>query len=127
MKNAILIGCIGLTVLAGCASSGQNFDDELVREIKLGVTTETDMIDMFGEPTGRSFDSSGSSNLTWAYHESRTNGKSFIPYVGMFMGGTDNSHKMLTANINPEGIVMSYSGDLGGTKSRGHTQSKNRS
>lgn len=126
MSRRLLSVCLAAALAAGCASSGSNYDEARVREIRVGETTEADMIDMFGEPTGRRFDSSGSSDLTWSYHESKTNGKSFIPYAGMFLGGSDNRHKMLMATINPEGVVTSFSGDVGGMSTRGHTQSKNR-
>jgi len=126
----------------GCASSGNNYNDSHVGEIKEGVTTEAQLIQWFGEPQQRTVqagrggiapgapqassaavgDTSKRTVLTWTYAEASVNGKSFIPFAGAFVGGQNTNHKSLSVVLK-DGVVESYSSSSGGMDTRGHTQS----
>lgn len=112
---------VGL-IIAGCASTGQNFDESKVSQIKKGQTTEAELVQMFGQPTNRAISSEGTTMLTWMYIESRVKGESFIPGVGGFVGGTNSKQKYLTATLGPDGTVQNYTSSSGGTETRQTTQ-----
>ena len=109
-------------LVTGCASTGTNFDQSKVSQIKKGETTEADVIQMFGQPENRSVNSDGIVSLTWMYHESKVKGQSFIPYAGTFMGGTRSKGKTLMVMLGADGKVTSFSSSGGGSESRGTTQ-----
>jgi len=124
---AALVAAIIALTPSGCASSGSNYNEAKVSEIKKGQTTESELVAMFGEETNRSVDSNGNVSLQWTYFENRVNGKTFIPFAGSFLGGTDTKQKFLIATLNPEGTVESFQSSSGGMGTRGHTQSKDAS
>lgn len=124
MHRILLLASVAVLVLGGCMSSGSNYDESKIAEISKGQTTESDLVAMFGRPSERNTDSSGAVSLQWMYTEHRTNGKSFIPIAGAFMGGADSSHKMLFVSLNPSGTVENYRSSTGGQDTRYHTQSK---
>jgi outer membrane protein assembly factor BamE (lipoprotein component of BamABCDE complex) len=104
--------------MAGCASTGQNFDENKVSQIRKGETTESQLVELFGQPQNRAVNSEGMTTLTWQYAESRVKGESFIPYAGPFVGGSNSKHKILTATLGPDGKVTSFSSSAGGLESR---------
>lgn len=120
MKNVLnhIISVAAVILIIGCASTGNNFDESKVTQIKKGVTTEPELIQMFGPPETRGVNSEGQVNLTWSYTEARVKGESFIPYAGVFMGGTKSAHKMLMVSLGSDGKVTSFSSTAGGTESR---------
>lgn len=54
-------------LLGGCASSGQQIDQAMVEQIKPGVTTFDQMVEMFGPPAAQSFSSDGKLSANWIY------------------------------------------------------------
>lgn len=119
MKNTLttfLIAALSILIV-GCASTGNNFDEGKVAQIKKGETTELDLIQLFGQPQSRSMNSEGQSILTWSYTESRVKGETFIPYAGMFMGGANSAHKMLMVTL-ANGKVANFSSTTGATQTR---------
>jgi len=117
----IPIAAVIVALLAGCASTGENFDEGKVSQIKKGETTEAQLIQMFGQPQSRGVNSEGATTLTWTYIESRVKGESFIPYAGPFVGGT--RHKQKTLNVTLlDGKVQSFSSSGGGMETRHTTQ-----
>ena len=104
--------------LIGCASTGQNFDESKVSQIKKGETTEADLVQMFGQPENRAVNSEGTTTLTWNYFEARVKGETFIPYAGPFLGGSRSKQKMLSVTLGPDGKVASFSSSAGGSEFR---------
>jgi len=121
LKLKIPITAIVVALLAGCASTGSNFDESKVSQIKKGATTEAELIQMFGAPQNRAVTSEGTTTLTWMYSESTVKGESFIPYAGAFVGGTRSKDKTLNVTLL-DGKVQSFSSSGGGMESRGTTQ-----
>jgi hypothetical protein len=114
--------CTAVLSLFGCASSGNNFDESKISAIKKGVTTETDLVQWFGEPQNRSVNSESIVSLNWTYAEARVKAESFIPYAGAFMGGGKSKVKSLQVQIADNKVTgFTYTG--GGSESRNMTQS----
>ena len=121
-STQLVLAALVASILAGCASVGQNFDESKISQIKKGETTEADLIQMLGQPQSRTLNSEGQSILTWTYTESKVKGESFIPYAGPFMGGTRSATKTLNVTLQ-DGKVVSFASTGGGMESRGTTQS----
>ena len=121
MAARCLVLAASVALLGGCASTGNNFDESKVSQIKKGETTEAQLIQMFGEPQSRGVNSEGVTTLMWMYTESSVKGESFIPYAGAFVGGS--RHKQKTLNVTLlDGKVQSFSSSAGGMETRGTTQ-----
>ena len=89
---------IALTVvlalgLASCAafSTGREFASPTKDSIKNGVTTQADLVRLFGEPTQVGIDD-GDRAWTWLY----------------FKKGNPDLTKQLTVRLTPNGVVKSY-------------------
>jgi len=105
MKRAVLGFCLVLSM--GCATVGnvQIADPGTVAKIEEGKSTKADVRALVGEPTKVNFDTN--KNEVWEYVLSRASVKpaSFIPFVGLFAGGTDMSGNTLTVLFDKNGIV----------------------
>ncbi len=123
-RGAVLRRSISLCaalLVAGCASTGTNFDESRLSEIRKGETTEAQLVGLFGQPESRSINSENVTTLAWVYAEARVKGESFIPYAGAFMGGTRSKSKTLTVLL-AEDKVTGYTFSGGGSESRQMTQ-----
>lgn len=120
-RLALLLATL-VALATGCASTGTNFDDSKVSQIKKGETTESQLVRMFGPPESRSVNSEGLTTLNWIYMESTTKGESFIPYAGMFMGGHRSKHKTLLVTLGADGKVTHFHASGGGSETRHTTQ-----
>ncbi len=105
-------------MFAGCASTGTNFDDSKVSQIKKGETTEADLIALFGQPNQRTTNSEGIATLTWIYASAKVKGESFIPYAGAFLGGSDTAQKTLAVTLDKNGKVENFNSSVGALEHR---------
>ncbi len=122
-KSATRVGQLVLIAAASvwlisCASTGTNFNESKVFQIKKGETTEAKLIQMFGQPVSREMNSEGQKTLTWNYVEARVKGESFIPYAGPFLGESRSKNKTLFVTSGPDGKVISFNLSTGGTETR---------
>lgn len=87
-------------ILAACATTsvGTDFDMNKVNQIKKGVTTQADVIAMFGKPSTTSNTSNGVSVLGYSHVVSRGNA----------LGHGSSKIKILTITLD-NGIVKDYS------------------
>ncbi len=46
----LLAGTVMVLALSACGTVGKNFNDEMVKEIKINQTTKTQILDWFGAP-----------------------------------------------------------------------------
>lgn len=65
MKNPFLILALLTLSLTSCASYHPAIRQPAVRQIRPGVTTETDLLALFGPPDSRVGSYKGGTNLTW--------------------------------------------------------------
>jgi len=107
-----------VVALAGCASVGNNFDENRASNIEKGVTTESELIRMFGPPNNRTVNGNGTKVLEWTYVQSEVKGESFIPYAGSFLGGTNSAQKSMRVVLNAQGRVSDYTVSSGGMEYR---------
>jgi hypothetical protein len=93
---------------AGCASVGTPIAKQNVAGIKKGVTTETELVRMFGNPTDKSINSAGKVVMTWVHSAAQPKGTSFIPFAGSFVGGTNVQVEKLQVVLGKDGRVEDY-------------------
>lgn len=112
--NSVSSAVLAALLLTGCTSTGtQNFDEDKVAQIKKGVTTEQDLVSIFGPPQNRSVDSSGQVTMTWVYAEYHMNAVSFIPIAGGLMTGGKGTSKALSVTL-ADGKVKDFTFSNGG-------------
>ncbi|UXE39615.1 outer membrane protein assembly factor BamE domain-containing protein [Raoultella ornithinolytica] len=85
---------LGLLLLTGCATVGNEFSDADVASIQKGVTTKQSVLTTFGKPYSVTSDSDGNTIYTWTYAHTVAFG---VP-----------QGKSLIVKINKDGVVDSY-------------------
>lgn len=118
MIHLLLIAALSL---AGCYSSGNAGikNQDLVSQIKMGKSTKNDVTLLFGQPnsvTRGSFQvaNTGDPKQTvtvvesWGYQHTnaQTDGRSFIPFAGMWLGGTNYETAQVQFGFDGNGIVQ---------------------
>jgi hypothetical protein len=104
-----LIYCVlGIIALYGCASVGTPIAKQNIPKIRKGVTTEAELVQMFGPPMDKSLSTNGKTVDTWTYSAAQAKGTSFIPFAGPFVGGTNMQLDKLQAILGKDGRVEDY-------------------
>lgn len=118
MIHLLLIAMLGM---AGCYSAGNASikNQDLVAQVQIGKSTRDDVRRLLGEPSSISKSSAQVVNpndstqmLTvvewWSYiHASaRVDGRSFIPVVGPFLGGTSHESEHFQVGFDQKGLVQ---------------------
>jgi len=103
-----VIASVVAVLLVGCSTSGnRSLESEsqisLESKIQKGVTTKSQVRQSFGDPTGVSFTDGGNEVWTYSLAKVRIDGKTFIPFYGLFAGG---------ANTNMKQLVILFKGDV---------------
>jgi hypothetical protein len=104
----VLSVVLGIIALYGCASVGTPIASQNIPKIHKGVTTEAQLVQMFGAPMDKSLSTSGKTVDTWTYSAAQAKGTSFIPLAGAFVGGTNMQLSKLQAIIGKDGRVEDY-------------------
>jgi outer membrane protein assembly factor BamE (lipoprotein component of BamABCDE complex) len=107
MKN-IFILLLAIVSMAGCATSGRAIDQNRVEQIKEGVTTEQEVIQLLGTPYMKTLDSNGKVIMLYQYTKVKNRASNFIPVVGLFNTKMDMQQKMLTVLVGKDGKVEKY-------------------
>lgn len=86
----ILIAAMMASVLAGCASSGNQQlknETEISVQSKLqeGKTTKNEVKSYFGSPDAVSYTDSGKEIWKYAFAKVKVNGTTFIPFYGLLI------------------------------------------
>lgn len=119
MKNRFLIlACLALG-LTSCASYHPVIKQSAVRQIRPGVTTEANLLALFGPPDTRVGSYEGGTNLTW-FRSVGSGPAGYAPIIGQFIGGLDLEVQELIVLLDPNGRVRSYT--IHDSKGAIHTQ-----
>jgi hypothetical protein len=91
---------------------GTKIDPIKVESIKKGVTTRSDIEQMFGAPMNVSIMGDGRRTMMYHYSETDTHvkGTTFIPVVGPFMGGSEGTthNQQLQVILTKADVVEDY-------------------
>jgi outer membrane protein assembly factor BamE (lipoprotein component of BamABCDE complex) len=104
MKNILHIIALAV-LLCGCASVGRKLDESKVDQIKKGVTTRDQVVQLVGSPDQITRDGFGRVMFQYIYSRATTKPSTFIPIVGAFTGGADVQSQMLMVTFDTNNAV----------------------
>ncbi len=118
MKKIIIVAFVSLT-LSGCYSFGnqtlKNVTQEDVKnKIVKGKTTKSEVLTAFGEPD-KHIASDNEEKWSYSMHNYRSKPTSYIPLVGVLIGGTDIEEKSILITFKGE-KVSSYEFSAGASE-----------
>lgn len=133
MRKILLLSAL---VLTGCAATGVRVDQNQMSGFQTGKTSYEDVVAQLGQPTEITRKSDGNTTASYIYSEYQTRPETFIPYVGMFVGGGDTRMNTAMFEFNSKGILIDHSYSesqfgtntgitAGGTPSRVNTVERN--
>tara|TARA_Y100000589_G_scaffold312429_2_gene332770 strand:+ start:589 stop:948 length:360 start_codon:yes stop_codon:yes gene_type:complete len=111
-----IIVCLSL-LITGCTTIGKDYDETKTHEIVVGQTTESQLVEWFGQPESRTRTSVGDTALTWSHYQMKLKAGTFIPVLGAFIGGSDHESISLVVVLGADSIVKSFA-----ESSDGHQQ-----
>jgi hypothetical protein len=112
MRNALLF--IGLTLLSGCGmATGVRIEESQLSQFQAGKTTYPQVISALGPPTSSSVSSTGDRTISYTSFRYQTRPETFIPYVGLFVGGADTSNSTVVFVFGRDGILQRYDSSSG--------------
>jgi len=103
-----LIGLLISILLTGCAASGVKVDEKRLAEFQKGKTTYAEVVQALGQPTSTVLDGNGSRMAIYSYAAYRTRPETFIPYIGVFVGGSDMNSSAVVFSFDQSGVLLSY-------------------
>ncbi len=108
MKTTFLVGAL---VLSSCLTSWAwapgRITQANVNQIRVGQTSEADLVHLFGTPTTRFVDLRGNISIDW-FRSVPAPPQSYIPVIGPCLGGLNVEAQQLTVELTPGGRVMKY-------------------
>lgn len=104
MKRYLLLAFI-LSILHGCASSGNRIPVEKIGMIKEGQTTKTQVIELLGGPTSATITSDGKEILMYYAIKVSSSPQNFIPFVGLIQTRMDTDTQITNILLSKDGIV----------------------
>ena len=112
MNKFLPIAC--MLMLVACTSVGVKVDPAKMSDFKKGKTTYSDVVEALGQPTQTMVSDSGDKTIQYAHLSTQARPESFIPYVGLVVGGADTETSMVSMTFDSKGILRSYSSSQGG-------------
>jgi len=79
-------------------------------KIKEGDTTKGQVKEMLGSPDNVSFTDGGKEIWKYSFAKVKVDGKSFIPFYGLFHNGTNGTKKELTLLFKDDTVEKIYNG-----------------
>ncbi len=109
MKTKFLFCALFLSsCLTNWASSApQIITQPNINQIRIGQTTESELVQLFGTPTTRSVDLANYIAIDW-FRSVPAPAKSYIPLFGSCLGGLHVDAQQLSVFLSPAGRVVSY-------------------
>jgi hypothetical protein len=105
MKAKFLVTVI---LLATCLTSwGKSITPEKLSQIRVGATTETDLVHLFGPPSTRFVDIYHTISLDWFRSVPMPIG-GYLPFIGELAGGRRLEAQQLSVFLTPSGVVTRY-------------------
>ena len=106
MKQTIAAAAVIL--LAACAATGTQVHESQLQGFKKGKTTLQEVTDTLGAPNTRTTMSDGSKMICYSYAKVTARPEGFIPYVGVFAGGSDIVSNTACLQFNKKDVLQSY-------------------
>ncbi|QHA85525.1 hypothetical protein [Serratia rhizosphaerae] len=111
MKKVLSAAIIAM-LLAGCASSGNRSIERetqatIQTKLQKGVTKKAQVKQHFGDPMSVSFTDGGNEIWNYTLAKVKIDGKTFIPFYGLFHNGSKTNTKQLVILFKDD-IVEKY-------------------
>jgi outer membrane protein assembly factor BamE (lipoprotein component of BamABCDE complex) len=109
--NYIALIVVAVSLCLGCASTkrGSDFNSENISKLKVGITTEQEVIQLIGQPTNRTRKSDGSVILSYMYSPGQTiHAFSAITNPDLIQNA-GKGRKTLTVILDADGKVKQFS------------------
>jgi hypothetical protein len=107
MKIRILFAVVLGFCLTSCATSYFAISRPAVNSIRPGVTTEGDLVTLFGPSDTKWPANRGMTGLDW-FRSAGPAAPGYAPVLGQFWGGLDIDVQQLSVFVSPGGRVESY-------------------
>ena len=108
MKTKFLVCAL---LLYSCLTSWAWFPPRItqaeINQIRVGQTTEVELVHLFGTPTTRSTDLAQRISIDW-FRSVPAPAQSYIPLIGPFLGGLTIEAQQLSVVLTPGGRVLRY-------------------
>jgi outer membrane protein assembly factor BamE (lipoprotein component of BamABCDE complex) len=95
-------------LLTGCVASGTQVKQEQLSQFHKGDSSIHDVISALGKPNSQSISTDGNRTACYTFVQSTARPESFIPIVGVFVGGADAHTDMTCFTFDSEGILSNY-------------------
>ena len=122
MKTKILVVAL---LLSSCLTSWawfpRSITQQKVDQIRIGQTTETDLLHLFGTPTTRFVDLRHLTSLDW-FRSVPMPVTGYLPLIGQFLGGLNVEAQQLSVVLGPDGRVLRY--EVHSSKDRLHARTQ---
>jgi hypothetical protein len=108
VKTIIAVAAL---LISSCLTSWAWFPPSLTQEkinqIKVGVTTEADLVQLFGPPTTRHIDLRNRITDDW-FRSVPMPWSGYLPFIGQLCGGLDLDAQELWVLLTPDGRVIKF-------------------
>lgn len=106
MKKLFIV-LFSAVILSGCAAPPLQIKPS-VASFQKGITTEADVVAIFGKPMSVMSGMDGGRVIAYATVDNNIRGASFIPIVGLFAGGVDMKISSATFTFGQDGMLTDY-------------------
>ncbi|MDO8546095.1 MAG: hypothetical protein Q7R68_01920 [Nitrospirales bacterium] len=100
--------------LSACMSYGTKVDQEKVAQFVKGKTTYAEVVRQLGKPNQSTINSDGVRTISYTYQQSQMSASSFIPFVGLFVGGAESENTTVVMNFDKNSVLTDYTATEGG-------------
>jgi outer membrane protein assembly factor BamE (lipoprotein component of BamABCDE complex) len=116
MKNTLTILLLSAVFLTGCATVGRKLDQSAVDQIKKGVTTRDQVIQLIGSPDQVTRTGDGLTTFQYMYSRASAKAVNFVPVVNAFAGGVNVQNQMVMVTFGSDGVVSDIFSTYGGNE-----------
>lgn len=100
----------GIVILiAGCVSSGTKVTQAQLTQLRVGETTESQVIAAFGEPNSVSVAPDGTKTDVYMHIAAHATAASYVPIVGIFASGAKGTAETAVLRFDRRGTLISTS------------------
>lgn len=106
MENMMRFVVVLILLITGCATAGVKIDPAKVAAFEKGKTTYGDVIASLGPPSADVVLPDGSRAAVYTYIQTSARPESFIPYVGLLVGGADSRSSSVHLRFGADGTLV---------------------
>jgi len=105
----------GFLLLTACASGGIKVEQSKLSQLEKGKTTYDQVVAICGKPTQTGIKDDGTKVIYYTYYSTQARPETFIPYVGVFVGGADTENSTVSMAFDKKDVLRSYTSTQGST------------